>query len=88
MPIFEKSNHKYKKYSVISPKGKIIHFGDTRYEQYKDSTGLGIYSHLDHLDQERRKRYLARAKKIKDKNGKLTWNNPESSNYYSIRFLW
>jgi hypothetical protein len=88
MPEFRKSTHKNKKYSVTTPKGKVIHFGDTRYQQYKDSTGLCIYSHLDHLDKERRKRYLARAKGIKDKDGKLTWNDPESSNYYSVRFLW
>lgn len=88
MPVFEKSKHKYKKYSVTTPKGKTIHFGDARYEQYKDSTGLGMYSHLDHLDKDRRKRYLARAKGIKDKSGKLTWKDPESSNYYAVRFLW
>jgi hypothetical protein len=88
MPIFKKSNHKYKKYSVTTPKGKNIHFGDTRYQQYKDSTGLDMYSHLDHLDKQRRERYLTRAKGIKDKSGKLTWKDPESSNYYSIRFLW
>jgi hypothetical protein len=85
---FEKSNIKDKKYSVITPKGKKIHFGNSNYEQYKDSTGLKIYSHLDHMDKKRRTRYLARAKGIKNKNGKLTWKDPESANYYSIRYLW
>jgi hypothetical protein len=88
MPEFRKSNKKYKKYSVITPKGRVINFGDRRYEQYRDSTGLGLYSNLDHKDKDRQKRYLARAKGIKDKSGKLTWKDPESSNYYSIRFLW
>ena len=88
MPIFKKSNNKYKKYSVTTPKGNIIHFGDTRYQQYKDSTGLDMYSNLDHLDKQRRARYLIRAKGIKDKSGKLTWKDPESPNYYSVRFLW
>ena len=88
MPKFEKSTRKGKKYSVITPSGKKIHFGALGMKQYKDSTGLGLYSNLDHGDKERRKRYLARAKSIKDKNGNLTWNNKESPNYYSVKYLW
>ena len=88
MPVFKKSTNKNKKYMVTTPNGKIIHFGARDMEQYKDTTGLGLYSHLNHNDKERRRLYLARAKGIKDKNGNLTWNNPESANYYSIKFLW
>jgi hypothetical protein len=88
MPQFKKSNRKNKKYQVITPAGKIIHFGDSRMEQYKDTTPLKLYSHLNHGDKERRRRYLARAKGIKNKNGELTANNKESSNYYSIKYLW
>ena len=88
MPEFKKSTRKGKKYSVITPKGKTIHFGASEMEQYKDSTGLGLYSHLDHNDKERRKSYIARAKGIKTKDGKLTWNDRESANYYSIFYLW
>jgi hypothetical protein len=91
MPEFKKSNRKGKKYMVKTPSGKWIHFGNLNppaNEHFKDSTGLGLYSHLNHLDKERRRKYLARAKGIKNKQGKLTWDNPESSNYYSIRFLW
>lgn len=87
-PVFKKSNRKGKKYSVITPSGKTIHFGNKNYQQFRDSTGLGLYSHLDHNDTERRKRYLARAKGIKNKEGKLTWNDKESANYYSIIYLW
>jgi len=85
---FKKSTRKGKKYMVRTPKGKLIHFGASDMEQFKDSTGLGLYSHKDHGDNERRKRYLARAKGIKDKNGNLTWNNPETANYYSVKYLW
>lgn len=85
---FEKSTRKNKKYMVTTPKGKIIHFGAIGMKQYRDSTGLNLYSNDDHLDKERQKRYLARAKGIKNKNGKLTWNDPESANYYSINYLW
>lgn len=85
---FRKSNRKNKKYSVTTPSGKTLHFGDSRYEHYKDSTGLGLYSNLDHKDKQRQQRYLARAKGIKNKDGKLTSGDPESPNYYSIKYLW
>ena len=88
MPEFKKSNRKGKKYMVKTPSGKWIHFGASGMEQFKDSTGLGLYSHLNHIDKERRRRYLARAKGIKNKQGKLTWDNPESANYYSVKYLW
>ena len=88
MPEFKKSTRKGKKYMVRTPKGKLIHFGASSMQQFKDTTGLGLYTHLNHGDKERRKRYLARAKGIKDKNGNLTWKNPESPNYYAVRYLW
>lgn len=87
-PIFLESSRKGKKYMVITPKGKWVHFGAKSMEQFKDSTGMGLYSHLDHGDPERRRRYLARAKGIKDKQGRLTWNDKESANYYSVKYLW
>ena len=64
MPTFMKSANKNKKYSTIY-NGKTINFGDSKMEQYKDSTGLGLYTSKDHLDPVRRKSYLARAKGIK-----------------------
>jgi hypothetical protein len=92
MPEFKKSTRKNKKYSVITPKGKTIHFGaivaGKPMEQYKDSTGLGLYSKYDHGNNQRRKSYILRAKGIKNKDDKLTWKNKESANYYSVKFLW
>lgn len=84
---FEKSSRKRKKYSVMY-NGRKIHFGDKLFTQFKDTTGLGIYSHLDNLDKKRRKNYLSRAMGIKDKNGKLTYKDKSSPNYYSIKYLW
>ena len=88
MPEFKKSTRKGKKYMVKTPSGKWIHFGSSSMQQYKDSTPLKLYSNLDHGDTKRRASYLARAKGIKNKQGNLTWKNKESSNYYSIRYLW
>lgn len=87
MQIFEKSNAKNKKYKTVY-NGKTINFGDSRMQQYKDSTGLGLYSSKDHGDSIRRKSYLARAKGIKNKEGQLTWKLKSSPNYYSVRYLW
>ena len=85
---FEVSNQKNKKYSVITPSGKKIHFGDKRYEHYKDTTGLGVYSHLDHNDKERRKRYRRRHSNILLKDGTPAYKNKEQPSYYSYNYLW
>ena len=84
---FKKSTRKGKKYMVFY-NGKWIHFGDSAANQFYDSTGLGLYTYLDHLDKKKQKSYLARAKGIRDKEGNLTYKDKNSPNHYSIRFLW
>lgn len=86
-PIFKKSNVRGKKYSTIY-NNKLINFGDSNMAQYHDSTGLNLYSYKNHEDKKRRESYLKRAKGIRDKNGNLTYLNPNSANYYSINYLW
>ena len=71
------STRKNNKYMATLPSGKKIHFGSPNYPDY-----------LIHKDKERRERYLARAKKIKNKQGELTYTNPESSNFWSVNLLW
>lgn len=67
--------------------GKKIYFGDSNYQHYYDKTGL-LAKSTNHLDEKRKKSYLARASKIKDKAGNLTVNNPSSANYHALRLLW
>ena len=74
---FGYSTRKNNKYVTTLPGGKKIHFGSSQYPDY-----------LIHKDKERRERYLARAKKIKNKQGELTYTNPESANYWSVNLLW
>jgi hypothetical protein len=62
---FEKATAKNKKYKAIlrnkrTNKNFIVNFGDVRYQHYRDSTGLKLYTHLDHLDKERKKNYVKR----------------------------
>jgi len=85
------SNLKHKKYTVYvkgsNGKPKKIHFGDKNYGQYQDTTPLQAYKSKDHLDNVRRSLYLKRAKAIK-KNGKESYKDINSANYYSVKYLW
>lgn len=48
----------------------------------------GMKDYTQHKDDERRRRFRARASGIKDGNGNLTKNNPLSPNYYNLRDTW
>ena len=85
---FEVSKAKNKKYSVVTPSGKKINFGDSRYEHYKDSTGVGAWSKLDHNDKERRKQYRTRHEKVMTKEGIPAYKDKEQASYYAYHYLW
>ena len=82
---FEKSKTKNKKYDAILQNkntGRLrkVSFGDKRYKQYKDQTGLGLYSNLNHLDKSRRERYRTRHQGEEQ--------NKYSSGWFSFYYLW
>jgi len=67
------STRKDKKYMIKTPDGKTVHFGGMG---YKDFTKTG--------DEEKKKNYLQRARKIKG-----DWKpNPYSPNNLAINILW
>lgn len=72
---------------TMRPAIREVPFGDRRYEHYYDRTGL-LPDHLNHGDPKRRRNYLRRSAKIRDKNGRLTARDPLSANYHSRRVLW
>ena len=74
---FDYSTRKNNKHVATLSSGKKIHFGSSQYPDF-----------LIHKDKERKERYLARAKKIRNKQGELTFNNPESANFWSVNLLW
>jgi hypothetical protein len=77
-PFVSKAKHKkYSVYVMKNGKKRLIHFGDSRYEHFKDK--IGHYSKLDHNDPKRKQRYYQRHGKTKDKN---------SAKYWSHRILW
>ena len=83
---FEKSHLKHKKYDAVLRKKrtksvfKIIPFGQVGYSQYKDKTGLGIYSNVDHNNKERRRLYKLRHRGENERKF--------SSGYFSWKYLW
>jgi hypothetical protein len=61
---FRKSKAKGKKYAAVlrhrkTGNHRLINFGALGYEQYRDNTGVKLYSHLNHGDQARRLSYHA-----------------------------
>lgn len=83
---FQKSSRPTKKYMAIlknktSGRKVKVHFGSSIHSQYRDATGLGLYSHKNHGDLERRKRYIARHQKHVDQN---YW----SPALFSMKYLW
>ena len=83
---FQKSNRKNKKYDAvlinkINNKFVNVPFGDSRYEQYKDNTGLKLYSSKDHGDKKRRDSY-------KSRHSKDVREGYYSPGYFSLNYLW
>ena len=71
------SKRKNNKYVVKLPSGKNLHFGSSQHPDF-----------LIQRDNERKEKYLSRAMKIKNKKGELTYENPESANFWSVNLLW
>jgi hypothetical protein len=83
---FQKSNRKGKKYDAVLKNKKTkretrIPFGQLGYQHYRDSTGLGIYSNLNHNDDKRRKSYKAR-------HSVYIKSSMYSAGYFSMKYLW
>lgn len=71
------SDRPTKKFVVRLASGLAVHFGQRGAEDF-----------LDHGDPERRRRYLLRARGIRDGRGRLTRDRKSSPNFWSIRVLW
>ena len=68
----KRKNYKY----VVEYNGKKIHFGSSKTEDF-----------ITHKDKDRRQKYLNKAKKIKDKDGRLTHKLPFYPNYWSVNLF-
>jgi len=84
---FVKSDKAGKKYTAILKNKntggeKRVHFGDSTLPQYRDSTGVGAWSHKDTNDKERRRLYHLRHK------GEGDPSNFPNPGFWSSNFLW
>lgn len=82
---FERSRSRGKKYDAIiedkfTKRQQRVPFGSNVHEQYRDNTGLKLYSRLDHNDPKRRANYKARHEKTRHKKFSSSW--------YADQFLW
>lgn len=83
--MFKRSHLPEKKYDAVLKNKrtdtiKLVPFGDSNYQQYKDTSGLKLYSSKDNLDTKRRDLYRKRHE------GEL--DDKFSSGYFTMRFLW
>lgn len=84
----ELSDRPAKKYMAVFDNGKKIYFGSSQYAQYRDSTPLKAYSHLDHNDSNRREKYRKRHEKIQLKDGRYAYQVKYTPAWFSYKFLW
>ena len=68
-------------------KTRRIHFGDRRYQQYKDRTPLGLYSKLNHLTRKRMENYFSRHSGTKKRREAILKEKKKSDGYYNAKIL-
>ena len=80
---------KYRAYVRNKYSNKIRHidFGDSLYGQYKDSTGLGIFTRHDHEDIRRRINYFKRFSGMDNKKDALKKEIGDTNGFYSAKIL-
>ena len=88
----KKSTIKGKKYTarvknINTGKERTIHFGGKGYEQFKDSTGLGHYSHVNHGTLKRKQNYFNRHSGEKTKRKAVIKELKKSNGYYNAKIL-
>jgi hypothetical protein len=80
----QKSTRADKKFMVISPGGKPIHFGQAGYKDYE----IYLRTEGKSIADDKRDRYIKSHSQIKMGDGTPAWENPETAEYYSHRALW
>jgi hypothetical protein len=94
----KKSHRKGKKYTAHvkhkkTKKVRMIHFGASDYEQFKDRTKVGHYSYKNHGNKKRQENYYNRHSGVKHRRKAILKEKEKSKGVYnakilSHRFLW
>ena len=81
-----------KKYTAIvkhkkNNKTRKIHFGDRRYQQYKDRTKLKLYAHKNHNTRKRMQNYFNRHSGTKIRSKAIKKEKKKSKGHYNAKIL-
>jgi hypothetical protein len=81
-----------KKYTAFvkdkkTKKVRRLHFGDRRYEQYKDRTPLKLYSHKNHGTRKRMENYFSRHSGTKNRKEAISKEIKKSKGKYTPKIL-
>lgn len=81
-----------KKYTAFvknkkSNKIRKIHFGDRRYQQYKDRTPLKLYKNKNHGTRKRMINYYSRHSGTKNRKNAIEKEKIKSKRYYNPKIL-
>ena len=79
-----------KKYTATIKHGnktRKIHFGDRRYQQYKDRTPLGLYSRKNHGERKRMQNYFSRHSGTKKRGEAIKKEILKSGGLYNAKIL-
>ena len=68
-------------------KDRVIHFGHKDYEQYKDRTKIGLYTHKNHGDIKRQRNYYNRHSGEKNRKKAINKEIKKSKGYYNPKVL-
>ena len=66
---------------------RTLHFGDRRYEQFKDRTNLGIYTKKNHNDKRRQNNYYNRHSGVKNRKKAIHKEKINNNGYYTPKIL-
>lgn len=71
----------------ITRKTRKIHFGDRRYEQYRDSTPLKLYKNKNHGTRKRMQNYFSRHSGTKNRKKAIDKEIKNNKGYYTPKIL-
>ena len=72
---------------IKTNKTRILHFGDSRYEQYKDRTSLKLYANKNHGDKIRQENYYNRHSHEKNRKKAILKEKQKNNYYYTPKLL-
>ena len=86
------SPHPAKKYraTIFNPstgRTRHIDFGASAYQQFKDSTGLGLYTKANHGNPKRRRAYFSRHSGVTTKSAAIAKERAKSHGIYNAKLL-